>query len=1053
MVGFKFHKKGDLGQDLIVFIHGINSSDKAWENKKNSGFWPDFFSEHQHIDVALFSYNTSKTSADYSISDASRALHNELDVRGCINEYDRIVFICHSMGGVVVRNALVKFKTFFDDVDLVLLLVASPSLGSIYASMLQPFAVILRQRQLGQLIKNNSWLGELNKDFRDFLAYRAKKKKPVKGKEFTEDKSPLGGLPWIPKVVSDFAGATFFEYSLKISSTDHSTIAKLRTEDDIQHATLLKLMGVDRAAAGLQKKTFKKLEVVNSPISSTPYYFQNREGEIRQIGDFFNRNSLGLLLVLGEGGLGKTALIYKFLDSINDEAEIESTVHIDCRGKKINIASDIRGALLKTLSVEIQTEFEQKKHELSIPSQMDFIVERLNEGKRIIVIDNFEDSLNESDAIIDAELVDLFERFKISPSLPIRILITSRRLPESFKEFPPNLFDLLLLKEGLSKEHSLKMLGALTKVDVSNDIEELLFEKTKGIPRAIETIFQKFRFSENKSLVEVLNNTPNENTYRLVEHALLSLSDEDIKILEFVAVFPESMPDNAIAFFHEALQLDISDLDSRKNMLFELKILKRIKNRYHLHPIDRSVVLSQISEEDRSSLVDCGEKYFKLQIPDIDLWAKADDPTEAIAYFNFLIEHDRINEAATLLNQLFPFLSQQGAFNTALVCAQQLLSRAKRDFAIKSALSIICGMHWRMGKIGDALAANERLRSISDDKFRCDVNELIFGENRECTAEENLRKWELLYERMPEELQYDAMDQSVFLDSFAAVNLSCGQLDKALELKREAFEIAKYIEDVDWIEAITHNIGTVYQSMGRFEEAGKYYIDALAMNGESNNALWKANHIDGLGLIKFFNGEFEDASNLFDDALEIYKNIQAQTNAHSTKWNKTKLFIVQNKYDEAYAQAMLLFKEINLYCGLNNEDKLSAYLYTSFYNCKDGALDLLDTIEAGSSLESARLHLLLATRYLKLEDRQSSLLNLHSAISKCDELLKIQCDNFKAVEIKLLSLIGLMKFGESVDVNYISDAVNKFGDKGNRIYWKNFSSEMLLYDVSVISEA
>ena len=1046
MFGLKFHKKSGLGQDLIIFIHGINSDNDAWKNEENNAFWPDFFSEYEYIDVALFSYKTSKLSGHYSITNAADSLHNELKVNGCNEKYDRIIFLCHSMGGVVVRKTLVKFQRYFDDCDLVLYLVASPSMGSFYANLLRPLAVIMRQKQLPHLTKSNEWLGQLNREFRRFLSYRKENDKPIKGKELIEDMSPIGGLPWFPQVVSDFAGAYFFEDDLKISSTDHSTIVKLQDQTVTQHTTLLKLIEAEKFSTSSKKKTFKKLESVNSPIAATPYYFQNREDEIQQLSTFLKQDSLGVLLVLGEGGLGKTALIYKYLDTLESENDFESIIHIDCRGRKSNIASDIRSDLLKTMNGEFQEKFHSIKHQLSIPSQTDIILKNCEIGKRIIIIDNFEDSLNEKNKLVDAELVDLFNRIKLLPSLPIKVFITARLLPEIFKNFPPNLFELLPLKKGLSKEHTVKMIAVMTKNELDDDLGSLLFEKTKGIPRSIEAVFQNYRFSEDKTLLETLNNMPDEGAYQLVKYTLSSLSVEDIKILEFVSAFPESMPASAFDFFNETLQLNIQNLSVRRKKLEDLRVLKRIKDRYHLHPIDRSVVIGQIKDHEREALIDCAEQYFTLHISEVDTWTNLDDASESVSFFNFLIEHNRVTDASVFLEELSSFLKRIGAFNTALVCAQQLYAVSKQSSSRQTALSIICGMHWRMGKTEEALAANDQLRDLSQSKFRCDVNELIFGGDIKWAEEKRIRTWDELYERMPKELEFEIGNQSIFLDSYADVYQDCGKLDKALALKMRALKLAKEQGDIDWIEAMTHNVGIVYEHMGLFREANTQYLNALGMTGKSNNRLWKANHIAKLGDIKLILGELEEASKLYDDALDIYTKIQAQSNVHSTKWNKAKLLVFQGRYREAYVQADSVYKEIKLYCELDTYDKINAYLYTSFFNERDETLDLLDTIENCSVIDLAKKHLMLGTRFLKLGDGNSAILNFNKAVSICDALLKNQCNNFEAAETKLLSLMGLKKFEQPTDLEFTVDTTDQFGEKGNRLYWNNFCEEMLLYD-------
>lgn len=78
-----------------------------------------------------------------------------------------IIFVCHSMGGIVVRRFLVERDTDLIDRDIGigLFLVASPSLGASYANLLNMFAKLLGNSQADALrfAQNNAWLNDLDK--------------------------------------------------------------------------------------------------------------------------------------------------------------------------------------------------------------------------------------------------------------------------------------------------------------------------------------------------------------------------------------------------------------------------------------------------------------------------------------------------------------------------------------------------------------------------------------------------------------------------------------------------------------------------------------------------------------------------------------------------------------------------------------------------------------------------------------------------------------------------------------------------------------------------
>jgi hypothetical protein len=105
-----------------------------------------------------------------------------------------IIFVCHSMGGIIARRFLVKEQS-----DLIkrglnkigLFLVASPSLGSEYANMLGLISSAIGHTQASALkfSQSNVWLNDLDKDFIDL---KSNGNLQIKGKELIED-LPLYG--------------------------------------------------------------------------------------------------------------------------------------------------------------------------------------------------------------------------------------------------------------------------------------------------------------------------------------------------------------------------------------------------------------------------------------------------------------------------------------------------------------------------------------------------------------------------------------------------------------------------------------------------------------------------------------------------------------------------------------------------------------------------------------------------------------------------------------------------------------------------------------------
>ncbi len=229
----------------VIFIHGINSSADCWRNK-NKSYWPELLEEESelaNIGIYIFSYRTGINTGFYSLSDIVDSLKEYFVLDDLISS-ERVIFVCHSMGGIVARRFLVsQYSTLVEKAlnKIGLFLVASPSLGSEYANMLSLISAAMGHTQASALrfSQSNVWLNDLDKDF---INLQANKNLQIKGKELIED-LPLYGKGFIKKqVVEPFTGAKYFGNSFKVPGSDHITIAAPADKDRIQHRLLIQFI-------------------------------------------------------------------------------------------------------------------------------------------------------------------------------------------------------------------------------------------------------------------------------------------------------------------------------------------------------------------------------------------------------------------------------------------------------------------------------------------------------------------------------------------------------------------------------------------------------------------------------------------------------------------------------------------------------------------------------------------------------------------------------------------------------------------------------------------
>jgi pimeloyl-ACP methyl ester carboxylesterase len=227
---------------VVVFVHGLATDGRACWTNKNGTYWPDLLAADTVIDgpgIYVFTYRSDAFRAGYHLADAVDALREHLWLDSVLPAR-HVIFVCHSMGGIVVRRLLVQRRSEFSHAGMPigLFLLASPSLGSNYAEWFATLARVLGHPQLQtpRFSDDNTWLNDLD---RDFVNLQASRRLRLLGKELIEDR--LAVVPrwfWRKQIVRPVSGARHFGEPYKVANSDHGSIAKPADREDIQHRLL-----------------------------------------------------------------------------------------------------------------------------------------------------------------------------------------------------------------------------------------------------------------------------------------------------------------------------------------------------------------------------------------------------------------------------------------------------------------------------------------------------------------------------------------------------------------------------------------------------------------------------------------------------------------------------------------------------------------------------------------------------------------------------------------------------------------------------------------------
>jgi len=221
-----------------VFVHGLSDNSRdCWYDKISGSYWPDrILGSTEFADYSIFlgGYTTSKIdSGSYGIRACAKELFNNLytsvEGRKPVLDHQAVIFICHSLGGVVTRYMLETEFERFRNLRCGLCLIASPSTGSKWADAVAYIAKFLGHEVLQTLQTDSPFLADLDQRFMSLLN---EKKIELYGSEACETQ---GYHRLVGKIVdAESAGRNFGDVT-KLAATDHSSCVKPNEDNHPTH--------------------------------------------------------------------------------------------------------------------------------------------------------------------------------------------------------------------------------------------------------------------------------------------------------------------------------------------------------------------------------------------------------------------------------------------------------------------------------------------------------------------------------------------------------------------------------------------------------------------------------------------------------------------------------------------------------------------------------------------------------------------------------------------------------------------------------------------------
>ncbi len=257
----------------VVFIHGLfGDTDGTWTDEKSGHSFFEYVKSApgigDKVDVFAFGFTSKMVGGgSLDIREASNKLYDHLRFHGLM-QYDTIVFVAHSMGGLVAMRTVIGNPELSDKTPL-MVLYATPQQGSQIA---QIGKVLIPNNALGQMTPAdaNDYLKQLSDDW---VRLKARGRAPFIECAY-ETKKTFGAMivPW--------SSATRFcdAVAPAIGDADHLSIVK---PDRPQHDSVV------RFVVSMQEHVLPRLQAASW---ETPNFVDEDQHWVYSLGKVTDRN-------------------------------------------------------------------------------------------------------------------------------------------------------------------------------------------------------------------------------------------------------------------------------------------------------------------------------------------------------------------------------------------------------------------------------------------------------------------------------------------------------------------------------------------------------------------------------------------------------------------------------------------------------------------------------------------------------------------------------------------------------------------------------------------
>jgi hypothetical protein len=661
--------------------------------------------------------------------------------------------------------------------------------------------------------------------------------------------------------------------------------------------------------------------------------FRDREQQQAEIVAALFDPKVRMVSVLGRGGMGKTALacyVLAALEAGKHQAAtappLQGVAYVQHTPTQPITLDRLLLYIARVLPDEAGAKAERVfgNRDLSTEDRVDRFLDLLADTLVIVLLDNFEDLLDERGRVRDADL-NYFVRRVLAGEGALRLLVTARaaiNLPaaELRTERQVN------VKDGLPDEDAL---AVLKELDPNQQLglgdardEELmkLVRLTHGIPRALELVANVLKGDDDSSFLLGIDDVAHDFYTRetvvqtLVEVNYAKLRPEARRVVEALAVLGRPVPPVAIDFL---LQPHVPGLRLREVLQPLVNARLVSVERGHdgqpgtlaLHPIDRDFLYQRLPDDgvySRTSLHTRAAEYYRTQRTHGPRgWRDIAQLLPQLLEYEHLVRAGAYDQAANLLGEYAGAIAHCGQPTYCRDLFLKLPDRFTTDAArISHGLAALV---WKayLGPVADGLAIGEQTLqlAVAAGEVRLELqlrSELVVAYRYAHDSQRSTLHAERIAERIAE--TGEPLKSALAAEHKTAFDLVLayvydGDVRRAAPLAQQAYDMAvRSGEAMDMATALNALI-VLHFATGRYDEAVRVGLEI--------ERLWRPGFNDGIaytknlaGMAYYLLGEYPAAVSKLTDARTTADEWDSPRPEALSLWNLSLIHTLHGVYDK-----------------------------------------------------------------------------------------------------------------------------------------------------------